>query len=348
VNQNKRTLYSAAANLLGCAAEEIAFADSASRAWEVLVNSLGLRPGDEIVTSRMEFGINLLTLRRLATRTGARVTIVESRSDGTIDLDDLSRSLTERTRLVAITHAAGHYGGVNPVEAVGELVAGVEAVLLVDATQSVGQMPVDVDAMSCHALTASGRKWLRGPRGTGFLYVRNGFSDRIDPVAVGLVTSDLSFDNYSIKEELALRSDARRFEAWERNVAAEIGLAVAVEYLLRIGVDWVHQRIKDLTAHILDRLESIPDIAVLPADDLRSGILGLALPGGRPAVAAVRSYLHERGVNVSSMDYMDAPLDCAARGIDATLRISPHYYNTDNEVDLLCEQLVAGLKAVAA
>jgi cysteine desulfurase/selenocysteine lyase len=347
-NHGKRTLYSAAAALLGCGSDEIAFADSASRAWDVLVNSLGLRPGDEIVTSRLEFGVNLLILRRLAIRTGARVKIVNSRPDGTIDLDDLYRSLSDRTKLVAIAHAAGHYGGVNPVEAIGAAIAGTEAVFLVDATQSLGQLPVDVDAMRCHALTASGRKWLRGPRGTGFLYVRNDVSDRIDPVTVGLVTSDVSFDNYSIREEVALRSNARRFEAWERNVAAEIGLAVAIEYFLEVGIDWAHHRITALASYILDRLRSVPGVFVLPTDELRSGVVGLTVPGGEPAVVALRSYLRERSVHVSSMAYIDAPLDYAARGIDAVLRISPHYYNTDNEVDTLCEHLADGLKALAA
>jgi selenocysteine lyase/cysteine desulfurase len=237
---------------------------------------------------------------------------------------------------------------VNPVEAVGAAIAGTEAVFLVDATQSLGQLPVDVDAMGCHALTASGRKWLRGPRGTGFLYVRNDVSDRIDPVTVGLVTSDVSFDNYSIREEVAMRSNARRFEAWERNVAAEIGLAVAIEYFLEVGIDWAHHRIVALASYVLDRLRSVPGVFVLPTNDVRSGVVGLTVPGGEPAVVALRGYLRERSVHVSSMAYIDAPLDYAARGIDAVLRISPHYYNTDNEVDTLCEHLADGLKALAA
>jgi cysteine desulfurase / selenocysteine lyase len=347
-NQGRRTMSAAAARLLGCSADEIAFADSASRAWNELVFSLSLQPGDEILTSRIEFGVNLLTLRRLAIRTGSRLRIVASRVDGTIDLDDLSRHLTDCTRLVAITHAAGHFGGVNPVEEIGRLVAETKALFLVDACQSLGQMPVDVDAMSCHALTASGRKWVRGPRGSGFLYVRDGTSELIDPVAVGLVTSDLRFDNYLIREEVALRSDAKRFEAWERNVAAEIGLAVALEYLTEVGVDSARSRITDLTAHIVDRVESMPDVSLLrPIGEIRSGVIGMALSGGTHQIAAVRRYLHWRGINVSSMERVDAPLDYAARGIDSVLRISPHYYNTDDEVDRLCEHLAAALKSAA-
>jgi selenocysteine lyase/cysteine desulfurase len=349
VNQPRRTMYTAAARLLGCSPDEIAFADSASRAWTEFVASLSLRPGDEILTSRIEYGINLLSLRRLALRTGARMRIVASRPDGTIDIDDFERCLTERTRLVAITHAAGHFGGVNPVEKIGRMVAGTEALLLVDACQSVGQIPVDVTNLACHALTASGRKWLRGPRGSGFLYVRHGTSERIDPVTVGLVTSDLKFDNYLIREEVAMRADARRFEAWERNVAAEIGLAAALEYLIEVGIEDAHRRIVGLTTYLMDRLRGQPGISVLEPIDpqVRSGVIGLALAGGAPRVAELRQYLRERKVNVSSMDYADGPLDYAARRIDAVLRISPHYYNTEDEADLLCGQLAAGLRAVA-
>ncbi len=344
---DKRTLYATAASLIGCAPEEIAFADSASRAWDVLINALGLRPGDEIITSRMEYGLNLLILRRLALRTGARVKILASRPDGTVDLEHLAVCLGPRTRLVAIAHAAGHYGAVNPVERIGAMVAGSDAVFMLDATQSVGQLPVNVDEIPCDVMTASGRKWLRGPRGTGFLYVRNGMAERIDPVTVGLVTTDPGFDNLSIKEEVALRADARRFEAWERNVAAEIGLAVAIDYLLDLGVQPVHQRIVDLSTHIIERVRPLRGISWLPTDGVRSGVIGFTLPGGGPAVAAVRAYLHERGVNVSSMDHTGAPLDCAGRGIDAVLRISPHYYNTDNEIDRLCELLASALHAAA-
>lgn len=350
VNQERRTMYAAAARLIGCRTSEIAFADSGSRAWGEFVSSLGLRRGDEILTSRIEYGTNLLTLRRLALRTGARVRIVNPRPDGTIDLDDLAARLTDRTRLVAVTHAAGHFGGVNPVEGIGRLVAGTEALLLVDASQSVGQIPVDVDALGCHALTASGRKWLRGPRGSGFLYVRDGLSERIDPVVVGLVTSDLGFDNYLIREELALRSDAKRFEAWERNVAAEVGLAAALEYLLDVGVDDAHRRVVEITSYLDERLREIPDVAVLRpvGDDVRSGVVGMALPGGARQVQQMRAHLREQGINVSSMDRVDGPLDLAARGLDSVLRLSPHYYNTIDEVDRVCDAMTSALRAAAA
>jgi len=323
-NQTKRTLHSGAARLLGCGADEIAFAESASRAWCMFVDSLALRPGDEILTSRIEFGANLVALHRLAARTGAAVRVVRCRPDGTIDVDALAESLTGRTKLVAITQAAAHFGGVNPAEQIGRVVAATDALFLVDACQSLGQLPVDVGAMSCHALTATGRKWLRGPRGTGFLYVRNGIGARID------------------------RAGARRFELWERNVAAEIGLAVALDYLREIGVDAAHRRITGLAAHIVERLRPIARTSLLRTDDVRSGVIGLSLPGGARAVAAVKDHLHKRGVNVSAMAYADAPLDCAARKIDSVLRIAPHYYNTEDEVDELCAHLADGLRTIQA
>jgi cysteine desulfurase/selenocysteine lyase len=313
-NQAKRTLNGAASRLLGCAPEEIAFADSASRAWNLFVHSLMLRPGDEILTSRIDFSTNLDALRWLSERFGATVRTLPSRTDGTVDPDGLPHLLNRRTKLVAITHAAGHFGGVNPVEDIGGLLAGGDTLFLVDACQSAGQLPVDVAAMRCDALTVSGRKWLRGPRGTGFLYVRG--------------------------------QAARRFELWERNVAAEIGLATAIDYFLDIGVEAVRQRIARLAGSIVERLRAIPEISVLDASDgVRSGVVGLTIPGGERAVAAIREYLRRRGVNVSSMARQDVPLDCAARNVAAVLRIAPHYYNTEDEIDRLFEHLVAGLRA---
>jgi cysteine desulfurase/selenocysteine lyase len=346
-NRDRRTFYTAAAELLGCDPSEIAFTDSASRAWNVFLHSLSLRPGDEILTSRIEFGNGLRALHQLAARSGATLKIVGSQPDGTIDLDDLATSLNDRVKLVAITHAAGHYGGVNPAEEIGKLVSNTGALYLIDACQSVGQMPIDVDTILCDVLTASGRKWLRGPRGTGFLYVRNGVTDRVDPATMRGVPPDSRYEDYSAETGLEEPAGARRFERWERNVAAEIGLAVAIEYLLDIGIDAVQQNIRRLTAQVEGRLRGMPKLSLLDTEDVRSGLIGMTLSGGAAAIQAMRGYLRERGVNVSSMAFEDAPVDCELRRIESTLRVAPHYYNTVDEIDILCEHLAAGLRALS-
>jgi cysteine desulfurase / selenocysteine lyase len=344
-NERKRTVYSAAAALLGCRSDEIAFASSASCAWNGFVDSLALRPDDEILTSRIECGTNLSALRQLAMRTGAAPKILASRPDGTVDLDDLARRLGRRTKLVAVSHAAAHFGGVNPVKDIGKLVAGTGAIFLVDACQSLGQIPVNVDAIACDALTASGRKWLRGPRGTGFLYVRRGASEKMGLGAEGIIAQELDPDNDWISTGDEITSDARRLELWERNVASEIGLAVAIEYLLEIGVEAAHHRIAGLAARVVERLQPVPGVSVLATGTIGSGIVGLSFSGGARAVAYVKDYLHKRAVNVSGMGYYDAPLDCAARKIRSILRVAPHYYNTEEEIEELCEHLAAGLRA---
>ena len=344
-NARKRTVYPAAAKLLGCRPDEIAFVHSASQAWSGFVDALALRPNDEILTSRIEFGSNLSALRHLAMRTGAVLKIIASRPDGTVDLGDLARRLSRRTKLVAVTHAAGHFGGVNPVESIGSVVAGTGAIFLVDASQSLGQMPVDVDAIACDALTASGRKWLRGPRGTGFLYVRSGVSEKMGSRVTGIIAREFDPDNDWIGAGSEITSDARHFELWERNIASEIGLAVAIEYLLEIGVETVNHRITSLAARIMERLQPLAEVSLLATDTVCSGIVGLSFSGGPRAAAYVKDDLQKRAMNVSSIGYYDAPLDCAARKIKSVLRIAPHYYNTEEETEELCAHLAAASKA---
>jgi cysteine desulfurase/selenocysteine lyase len=337
----KNSIYASAAQLIGCSEAEIAFTDSASRAWNVFVYSLSLRPGDEILTSRIEFGTNLISLQHVAERSGAKLRILDPMPDGTVDVSDLSRRLSERTKLVAITHAAAHFGGVNPVEEIGALLAGFNALYLVDACQSVGQMQVDVSRIRCHALTATGRKWLRGPRGSGFLYVREGVSEAIDPVLSDLVTADLLLDQHDNITGITFGPDARRFELWERNVAGEIGLGVAIQYLLSVGLDFAHKRIKQLSDLVKERLSDVPHITVIEASGGDSGLIGVV--SAERSLNDVKRYLADHGVSVSTMADYHAPLDFAARGLESVLRIAPHYYNTEADVDKLHQALYAAM-----
>ncbi|MEU1249781.1 aminotransferase class V-fold PLP-dependent enzyme [Micromonospora arida] len=336
--KGKRTSYVTASKLLGCEPDEIAFCDSASRAWDAFAYSLRFDKGDEILTSRVEFGANLVSLGHIAKRDGARIRITKSRADGTVDIDDFRKQLSDKTKLVALTHAAAHYGGINPVEAVGEIVAGTGAMYLVDACQSFGQMPVDVSAIQCDALTITGRKWLRGPRGTGLLFVRSTTTQDIDPVLSDVATGDVELDEQGEIVDVKLRSDARRFELWERSVAAEIGLGAALQYLLDLGVENVHAAVKERVGRIADKLSNLDGLKIIdPASE--SGVIGLRSADGRP-IPEIQQALRSRGINTSTMADYDAPLDFSYRGIETVLRISPHYYNTFDEVDDLCEALI--------
>jgi selenocysteine lyase/cysteine desulfurase len=334
-------LYDAAASLIGCEPEEIAFCDSATRAWNVLVYSLPLHKGDRILVSPIEFGSALIAVQHVAERCGAEVEILPADENGRIRVDQFERSLARgQPRLVAVTHAAAHSGAVNPVEDIGQLAKKAGAFYLVDACQSLGQMPVSVNALHCDALTATGRKWLRGPRGTGFLYVRKEAAASIDPVTVDLVTADyLSRADDATGSHLRIRPDTRKFELWERSIAAAIGLGVALQYCLDLTTDddTAYRCVRDLAQYTVDRLRELATVRVWAPPRAESGVVGFTMEGLEPK--AIKAACAGRAINISTMADYDAPLDFARRSSSGVCRVAPHYYNTTSEVDAFMDAI---------
>lgn len=333
-------LYTAAATLIGCTEQEIAFCDSASRAWNVLLYSLRLKKGDRILVSPLEFGSGLVALQHIAERSGATVEVLPADAEGRVLCNELYRTLSgKRPALVAITHAAAHSGSVNPINEIGAMVKDIGAFYVVDACQSVGQMQVCVDESNCDALTATGRKWLRGPRGTGFLYVRKTVSESIDPITSDLVSADYSLEPYhDTRSHLRIRSDARKFELWERNVAAAIGFGVAIEYLLELISNYgeaIYERIVSLAQYTAERLREINHVDVWAPPRAQSGVVGF-LPRDHDA-AALKAACFKAGINISTMSKWDAPLDFERRGASTVCRVAPHYFNDLGEIDRFVE-----------
>ncbi len=322
-------VYDNAAQLVGCQPTEIAFCDSASRAWNSLVYSLPLKDGDLILTSRIEFGSGLIALQHAAERSGARVIEVPSDDHGVMDLDALDSLLDRDPVLVAVTHAAAHSGAVNPVEAIGQRVERSSALYIVDACQSVGQMSIDVATVRCDALTATGRKWLRGPRGTGFLYVSSQLAATIDPVTSDLVTTDYLFTP-SRGSLLEIRSDSRKFELWERSIAGTIGLATAIEYAMRIGLPAIANRVTNLSQILADGLRSSGKLDLWGPSRVESGIVSFGAT--KSSASRIKDACAAASINVSTMAVWDAPLDFNARHAEVCIRLAPHYYNTEEEV----------------
>ena len=328
-------LYSAAAEIIGGRPNQIAFCDSASRAWNTIVYSLPLAEGDVILTSRIEFGSGLIALQHVAERVGARLVEVPSDGLGVVDVDALDNLMAGTTpSVIAVTHAAAHSGAVNPVEAIGQRANAAGSMFLVDACQSIGQMSVDVSAIGCDALTATGRKWLRGPRGTGFLYVSSELIENIDPISSDLVTAD-----YLIEGEhgshLRFRTDGKKFELWERSIAGAIGLGVAIDYLAGIGVPDVQSRIRYLTQIIIDGLADIPAITLWTPSEAVSGVVGFVVADMAPD--DFKQMCADQRINISTMADWDAPLDFAAMGATQCIRVAPHYYNDESEIGRFIE-----------
>ena len=251
-------VYASIARLVGANVDEIAITDSATRAWDMAFYALKFGPGDRILTAQNEYSSNYIAFLQVAKRTGAEIVVVPANDSGEIDLDALRVSLEKGgVKLVALTHIATNNGMVQQAAEVGKLTRQYDVPFLLDACQSAGQVPLDVAELGCDMLSATGRKYLRGPRGTGFLYVRRAILDRLEPPFL-----DNHAATWSAIDEYTVRSDARRFELFESSLAVALGFGAAADYALRIGLDRIEARVQKLAAALRQRLSRIPGIQV--------------------------------------------------------------------------------------
>lgn len=324
--------YESIARMLRCAPQEIALVDSATRAWAAAFYSMRFQPGDRIVTGRAEYASNVLALLQVASRTGAEIVVVPDDESGQFDVDALRRVIDERVKLVAMTHVPTNGGLVNPAAAVGAVTRAAGIPFLLDACQSAGQMPLDVDALGCDMLSATGRKYLRGPRATGFLYVRREWIERLEPAIV-----DLHSAEWTSHSGYQLRDDAKRFETWEGYAAGRIGLATAVQYALDLGLEEIWTRVRTLAGRLRAGLAEIPGVTVRDKGAVRCGLVTFEC-AGEPA-RKVQARLHRASINTSVSERSSTRYDMDARGIDSLVRASVHYYNTEAEIERFCAEL---------
>ena len=318
--------YSLAARLLNCAASEIAFSDSATRAWNAAFYSLDLQPGDRILAGCSEYGSNLVAFLHLAHKRGVEITWVPDDEHGQIDVKSLERLIDSRVRLICLTHIPSGGGLVNPAAAVGRVAKAADIPYLLDACQSLGQMPVDVQQIGCDMLCGTGRKFLRGPRGTGFLYVRKSFLEQLEPSQLNHHAAELiSTGAYR------LRDDARRFECWERSCAGQVALGVAIDYALGWGLQAINQRIGLLATELRRRLADVKGVTVADRGIEQSGIVTLFAE--QVPADSLQHQLMSRGINTSLVPFSANPVSAAKRNLPALLRASLHYYISHQEID---------------
>jgi selenocysteine lyase/cysteine desulfurase len=332
-NDRLEATYDSIAQLLNADRSEIALVESATVAWDMAFYSVGVAsgysigfaPGDRILTAEAEYASNYIAFLQIARRTGAVIEIVPSDDAGELDTAALERMIDPKVKLIAITHVPTNGGLVNPAAEVGRIARAHGILYLLDACQSVGQMPIDVEAIGCDMLSATGRKYLRGPRGTGFLYVRRSVLDRLEPPFL-----DLQAATWVAPDRYEMRQDARRFETWERNVAAQLGLGAAVDYALGWGLADIEARIVMLADELRRRLTAIPGVRLRDLGRRQCGIVTFTAEG-KPARQIVAALSRQR-MNCHASAPGSTLLDATARRLPDLVRASVHYYNTEAEV----------------
>jgi len=327
--------YDALARLLNAEREEIAVIENATRAWDMAFYAFQFAPGDRILTGRAEYASNWIALKQVTDRTGARIDVVPDDEHGQIDVAALESTLDDDVKLVSLVHVPTQSGLVNPAAEVGRVTRAAGIPLLLDACQSAGQLPLNVEELGCDILTGTGRKFLRGPRGTGFLYVRRGLIEELEPPLLDMRAADWQPDG-----TYTIRSDARRFENWETFYAGKVGLGVAVDYALDIGIEAIRARVVELAERLRAGLREIDGVALLDRGAVLAATVTFTVEGASPD--EVQRRLEARAVNVSTMDASSAQLDYGPRGITESVRSSVHYYNDDSDLD----RLVEGVKEI--
>jgi cysteine desulfurase/selenocysteine lyase len=330
--------HDAIARLVGARPEEIAFIENATRAWDMAFYGIRFRAGDRILTTRSEYASNGIAFLQLARRQGLRVEVVPDDEHGQISLPALREMLVRGgVRLVAINHVPTHDGLINPAAGVGALAREAGALFLLDACQSVGQLHIDVAEIGCDMMSTTGRKFLRAPRGTGFLYVREAVLDELDPPFL-----DLHAARWTGPESYEVVPGARRFETWERPVAGQLGLGAAAEYALGLGTETVERRVVELGAALRAALGEVPGVTVHDRGERRCGIVTFSHE--RLAATKLKELLAAERINVSITGTAQYRFDAEPAGPRARVRASVHYFNTQAEIARLVEVLTAATR----
>jgi cysteine desulfurase/selenocysteine lyase len=323
-------VYGSVARLINAAPDEIALVENATRAWDMAFYSLKLGRGDRILTARSEYASNVIAFLQIAEHRGAEIVVVPNDEAGALSVEALERVVDERVKLIAVTHVPTNGGLVNPAAAIGRVARRHGIPYLLDACQSVGQMPVDVAEIQCDMLSATGRKFLRGPRGTGFLWVRRAMIEKLEPPFL-----DLHAATWTGPDRYEMRKDARRFENWESYVAGRLGLGAAADYALAIGLDAIWARVRSLAETLRHALGEIPGVTVRDLGRERCGIVTFTTEG--VSAAELCQNLAAAKINVKTSSILSTRYDMTARGLDLLLRASVHYYNTEDEIARFCE-----------
>ena len=333
-SQQLEQVYALIARLLHARTDEIAIVENASVAWHLAFNGIDFAKDDEVITSEMEYVTNMIGFLNLRKTHGIQIMVVPNDARGNFSMSAFEDLLSPRTKLIAITHIPSTAGNVLPVAEIGKIARRQGVLYLLDACQSAGHIPLDVESIGCDMLAVTGRKYLRAPRGTGFLYVRKAVQDRLK-----LLFMDGHSVDWVSEQDFKARDDARRFELYEKNRALVLGLGAAVGYALDLGIDRIWRRIQELAAMLRSRLAAIDGVTVHDRGDQLSGIVTFSVDSVDSAL--VRERLAEKKINVSIGKAVSTLVYMSRRHLDSVVRASVHYYNTEEEIESLCASIAA-------
>lgn len=326
--------YEAVARLLGTTEGNVAFTEHATAAFVQALSSVPFQPGDVLLTTRNDYVSNQIQYLALAERLGIEVVRAPEAAEGGVDLQAMDELIhRRRPRLVSVTHIPTNSGLIQDVTSIGAMCRSRDVLYLVDACQSLGQMPVHPESIGCDFLSATARKFLRGPRGAGLLWVSDRALDRgLEPMF-----PDMRGADWVDGDLFQPAPDARRFETWEFFWGLVLGTGAAARYAMELGLDHIQTKAARLAETLRARIAEIDGVRVLDRGAQLGAIVTVSVEGWVPSELVVA--LRGRGINTSSQTRLDAVLDYDAKGVDGALRISPHYFNTDQEIDAAVEAI---------
>ena len=326
-------IYDVVAEHIGANSNEIALMENSTVAWSHAFYALPLKSGSRILTSEAEYAANYVAFLQRAKRDNLTIDIIPSDQNGTLDTDALEAMVDERVGLIAISWIPTNGGLVNPAEDVGKVAKKYNIPYLLDACQAAGQMQIDVNKIQCDFLSATGRKFLRGPRGTGFLYINEKWLGTIEPVMI-----DHFGAPWVKKNVYELREDARRFETWENSYALRAGLGEAIKYAEEIGIDLIHERVQLLAKFNRDLLSDIKNIQLRDIGSEQCGIISFSIDEKNDPKEIV-DQMSEAGFAIGLVGPESTLIDSEKRNLPTLLRMAPHYYNTEDEIEKAVKQV---------
>jgi selenocysteine lyase/cysteine desulfurase len=322
-------VYDSIARLLNAKSAEIAVVENATRAWDMAFYSIPFQPGDRILTSVAEYASNVISFLQIAER-GVSVEVVPNDEHGQLSVAALKELIDDRVRLIAVSHMPTNGGLVQPAAEIGTVAKEAGILYLLDACQTAGQMSLDVDTIGCDMLSVTARKYLRGPRGVGFLYVRE---DKIEQLTPPML--DLHAARWVARDRYEIRGDARRFENWESSIAGKLGMGRAVDYALDLGLDRIWATLSARAASLREMLGAIPGVTVRDLGVEKGGIVTFTVDG--KSTNQINAALAEKTINTTSSSIFSTRYDMEAREQTQFVRASAHYLTTEEECALLAE-----------